>query len=212
MGPAPSTAKGTFASHPSSLLSVRGFAVAPAQLCRSLVIIAPFYILKQKPLTTRSVPSCLRGRVLIYSHSVIPYGQFAFYKSRLFLIFGEMVGCLGGILQQNNPLFPVSLISSWLVLVLSALLPHSLTQPCCSPNRLLSSFLPVALVAAGILICEVHIESYLVCWSSSFLASKGKSPFSISSLSSGCPVCVTATGLYLGLVLFLFFWYFSLLL
>lgn len=80
------------------------------------------------------------------------------------------------------------------------------------PTRLLSSFLPVALVAAGILICEVHIESYLVCWSSSFLASKGKSPFSISGLSSGCPVCVTATGLYLGLVLFLFFWYFSLLL
>lgn len=128
----------------------------------------------------------------------------------LFLIFGEMVGCPGGVLQQNNPVSGFT----YQFLVSAGAVSTSPRQPDTAPlfpSRLLSSILPLALVTAGILISEVHIEAYLVCWSSSFLTSKGKSPSSISSLLSGYPVCIAATGLYLGLVLFLFFWYSSLL-
>ena len=131
-----------------------GLCCSPSSALPAASITAPFCIHSRKPLTTRSVPCCLRGRDPTCSHSVTPCGQFVFYKSRFFLAFGEIVACLGVFLQQNNPLFLVSPISSWLVPELSALLPYSLTQ---FPTGLLSSLLPLSLVTAGFLISEVHI-------------------------------------------------------
>lgn len=105
-------------------------------LCRSLSsalpaagITAPFCVHSNKPLTTRSVPCCVRGRDPTCSHSVTPYGQFVFYNSRVFLNFWRDGGMLWCHSQAKPPLFLVFPIHSWLVLELSALLSHSLTQP-----------------------------------------------------------------------------------
>lgn len=115
------------------------------------------------------------GRIQFVPGSVIPCGQFVFYKSRVLFTCEEILGCLGVVLQQNNPLFPFSFSNSWCQ---SCQLFY--TRPNAAPQlpiRLLCSFLPLSLVIAGFQISKVHIWSYLLCWSSSFLTSKGKVSF-----------------------------------
>lgn len=76
-----------------------GLCCSPSSVLPAAGTIVPFCVCNHKALTMRSVPWCLRGKNLTCSHSVTPYGQFVFYKSRFFLTFGEMAGCLGVVLQ-----------------------------------------------------------------------------------------------------------------
>lgn len=117
------------------------------------------------------------------------------------------MGCLGVILQQNNPVscFPHQFLGN--IGAVSSF-PTQSDPALQFPTRLLSSFLPLSRIVAGFL--KFIYNHTLSAEALPFLLPRERSLFSISSFSPGCPVCITATGLYLVFVPFLFFWNFSL--